>query len=106
MVNNFTLPTENNTRDIFEIFSFINNTSSGGIFFPLVLLGIGIISFIGAIVEGRSASRAAIFSFFICSILGSLLSVLGLLSAKYVYLSIILLAIAAFWHRLSNPNIS
>ena len=31
MVNNFTQPTVNDTQDLFSMFEFINNVSSGGL---------------------------------------------------------------------------
>jgi len=102
MPNNFTLPTVNDTQDIFTIFQFINNTSSGGLFFPLVLLGIWAIAFIGSIVEGKEAVRAWIFASFICSILGILLGIMGLLQRQTIYLLILLLAFGIFWLRLQN----
>lgn len=102
MANNFTLPTTNDTQDLFSMFQFINNTSSGGIFFPIILLSIWAIAFIGAIVEGKEAVRAWIFASFICAILGILLGVMGLLSRQWVYLLILLLAFGIFWIRLQN----
>ena len=102
MVNNFTLPTVNDTQDIFTIFTFINNTSSGGLFFPLVLLGIWAIIFVGSIVEGRQAVRAWIFASFVSSILGILLGIMGLFPRRWIYLLILLLAFGIFWLRLQN----
>ena len=52
VANNFTLPSVNDTQDLFTIFQFVN-TSSGGIFFPIILLAIWSIAFIVSVVEGR-----------------------------------------------------
>ena len=106
MANNFTLPGVNDTQDIFAIFQFINNTSSGGIFFPIILLAIWTIAFVGAIVEGRPASRAWIFSSFIASILGILLGIMGLLARQYVYLLILFVAFGVFWIRLEKAPLN
>ncbi len=102
MVNNFTLPTVNDTQDLYTIFTFINNTSSGGLFFPLILLGIWSIIFIGSIVEGRQAVRAWIFSSFVSAILGILLGIMGLLGRQWIYILILFVAFGIFWLRLQN----
>ena len=102
MPNNFTLPTVNDTQDLFSIFKFINNTSSGGLFFPIMLLTIWAIAFIGAIVEGRQAVRAWIFASFISSILAILLGIMGLLARQWIYLLILFVAFGVFWIRLQN----
>lgn len=102
MANNFTLPTVNDTQDLFTIFEFINNTSSGGIFFPIILLAIWAIAFIGSIVEGKEAVRAWIFASFVSGILATLLSVMGLLEARWMYLLILFVGFGLFWIRLQN----
>ncbi len=102
MPNNFTLPTVNDTQDLFTIFSFVNNSASGGLFFPLVLLGIWAIAFIGSVVEGRQAVRAWIFSSFVAGILGILLGIMGLLARQWIYLLILFIAFGVFWIRLQN----
>ncbi len=102
MANNFTLPTVNDTQDLFSIFRFINNTSSGGLFFPIILLAIWAIAFIGSIVEGKEAVRAWIYASFVSSILGILLGVMGLLARQWIYLLILFVAFGVFWIRLQN----
>lgn len=102
MANNFSLPTVNDTQDIFSMFTFINNTSSGGLFFPVMLLAIWSIAFIGSIVEGRDAVRAWIFASFASSILAILLGIMGLLARQWIYLLILFVAIGLFWARLQN----
>ena len=102
MVNNFTLPTVNDTRDIFTMFEFVNNSASGGIFFPIILLAIWAIAFIGSVVEGRQAVRAWIFASFVSAILGMLLGVMGVLASQWMYLLILFVAIGVFWIRLQN----
>lgn len=94
-------PTVNDTSDLFVVFKFVNN-ATGGLFFPLILLGIWLIAFIGAIAEGRPASRAFIFSSFVSTVLGMLLSIMGMLSINYVYFLILLIAFGIFWIRLES----
>lgn len=93
----FPTPTVNDTRDILGIFQFVNDQATGGIFFPVMLLVIWFIAFIGSIAEGRPASRAFIFSSFIAIILGSMLAILNFLDINYVYFLIILVGIGLFW---------
>lgn len=100
----FDTPTVNETGDMFELFSFINNKATEGLFFPVILLTIWLISFIGAIAEGRSASRAWIFSSFISAILGGLLVLLGFLSANYVFFLVLNIAFGIVWIYLSESK--
>lgn len=95
-------PTVNDTSDLFVVFKFVNDSATGGLFFPLILLGIWLIAFIGAIAEGRPASRAFIFSSFVSTVLGMLLSIMGMLSINYVYFLILLIAFGIFWIRLES----
>ncbi len=102
MANNFTLPTVNDTQDIFSMFKFINDTSSGGLFFPIILLSIWVIAFIGSIVEGKEAVKAWIYASFVSAILGILLGVMGLLARQWIYLLILFVAFGVFWIRIQN----
>lgn len=103
MPNNFTLPTANDTQDLFSIFQFLNNTSSGGLFFPIILLAIWAIAFIGSLVEGKEAVKAWIYASFVSTILGILLGVMNLLARQWIYLLILFIAFGVFWLRLQNP---
>lgn len=103
MPNNFTLPTVNDTQDLFTIFEFVNNSASGGLFFPIILMAVWAIAFIGSLAEGKEAVRAWIFSSFMASILGILLAIMGFLSSQYMYLLILFVAFGLFWIRLQNP---
>ena len=98
----FPTPTINETGDLFSMFQFVNNKATGGLFFPVILMTIWLIAFIGAIAERRPASRAFIFSSFISTILGVLLSIMGFLSVTYVYFLILLIAFGIFWIRLES----
>ncbi len=95
-------PTANETRDLFSIFQFVNDKATTGLFFPVILLTIWLVAFIGAIAEGRQASRAFIFSSFVSTVLGILLALMGFLSMTYVYFLILLIAFGIFWIRLEG----
>lgn len=95
-------PTANETADLFSIFQFIHVKATEGLFFPIMILTIWLIGFIGAIAEGRPASRAFIFSSFISAVLGILLSLMGFLSITYVYFLILLIAFGIFWISLEK----
>lgn len=102
MANNFTHPTVNDTQDMFSLFRFINDSASDGLFFPIILLSIWAIAFIGSIVEGKEAVRAWIYASFVCSILGILAGIMGFLGRQWIYLLILFLAFGIFWIRLQN----
>jgi len=103
MANNFTYPTANQTSDLYEIMKF-SNEASGNIFFPLLLFGIWVIAFVGAITEKKSAPIAWTFACFITMVSGMILGILELVSMQYVYLTVLLLAIGMFWLKLSNGS--
>lgn len=98
----FPVPNATQTQDIFEIAKFVNNEASGGIFFPIMLLVIWAIAFIGSISEGRGALRAWIFANFVCSILAIILALLGFLQATFIYFLVILLAFGVLFAKLQN----
>ena len=98
-------PNVTQTQDIFQIFEFINNTSSNGLFFPVMLGVIWSILFMTGFANGREASRSLIFSSFVCTILGVLLTLMGLLNPNYLYFLIILVGFGMIWLRLETaPN--
>lgn len=102
MGNIYPTPGVNDTLDIQTMFSWVNNTATEGIFFPIILFVIWVIAFIGSISEGREAFRAWIFASFICSILGIILGLLGFLQPAYIYFLIILLGMGLVWAKLTQ----
>ncbi len=100
----FPVPNANETRDILGVFTFVNNRASEGLFFPVMLLVIWFVAFIGAIAEGRPASRAWTFSSFITSILGGLLVLLGFLNNSYLFFSVLNVAFGIVWIYLSGSR--
>jgi hypothetical protein len=75
---------------------------SNFILMPVMLLVIFFISAIGMVFSGRSISRAITFSGFICSILGIVLSILGMLSTQYMYFCFFITGVGLIWTRLSE----
>lgn len=98
----YVLPNGSQSEGIYELFTWVNNVS-GGIFFPVIVLVIYIITFI-TLLSYTSPSRAMTFTSFLCAILGMMLSVLGLFSAGYMYLIIISLGAGVFWLSLENAS--
>lgn len=96
----YSTPGVNDTKDLQTIFRWVNNEASGGLFFPIVLLAIWVIAFVGAIAEGREAYRAWIFACFITTPMAILLGLLGFLSSTFIYFLIILLGFGLIWARL------
>lgn len=94
------------TRNLYNMFKFVNDGATGGLFMPVMLFVVWIIAFIGAISEGRQASRAWIFASFISSILAILLSLMGFLNSQYMYFTFIMVAAGLVWLKLdSAPGI-
>ncbi len=103
-MTHFPVPTVNDTQDFFEITRWVNNTATGGLFMPMMLLTIWVIAFIGSIAEGRPAYRAWIFASFIGSILSILLGLMGLLDPRYIYLNVLFVGIGLFWAHLQRAR--
>lgn len=96
-------PVMNGTEmdSLYGVFKFVND-GVGGIFMPMMLLAIWLIAFIGALAEGRQASRGFIFASFFCSILAIILSLAGMLSSQYMYFSFLLVGAGLVWYKLDN----
>lgn len=111
----YAMPNSTDTGGIFELFRYINNiqrigeADPIGLFFPVMLLCIFLISFISLLIYSYtrgepSASRAFAFSSFFCTVLGIMLSTLGFLSQQWMYLTIFMTAIGAVWLILENAR--
>jgi hypothetical protein len=98
--------TSNDTGNIFNLFGYVQNTATEGLFFPLTLLAVWIIALIGSLSEGRQFSLAFIFASFIVAILSVPLVFINFLSASYMYFSFILVGIGVIWMYLDrSPGI-
>ncbi len=100
----FPVPTVNDTRDLLAVFQFVSNEATQGLFFPLIILTIWVIQFIGVIAEGRPASRAWVFASFSSTILAIILGILAMMAQKWIYLLILMVSIGAFWVRLVSAR--
>jgi len=103
-MTNYSLMTYNDTRDLFTIVKWTNNTASSGLLFPIILAALWFILFIGSLSEARQASRAWTFASFICAILGILLALMSFLDSKWVYLLVLMTAGGLFWMRLEGSR--
>lgn len=107
MANIYALPNKTDTEGIYELFRYVNNTA-GGIFFPVIILVIWIIAFVSMLFSGNlerpSSSKAWIFASFVSSILSILLSILGLMASKYMYINFVLLGFGVLWAILENSK--
>lgn len=98
----YAVPTVNDTSNIYNLFSFVNSNSTGGHFMPIMLGVVWFVAMIGAIAEGRQASRAFIFSSFITSVLAMILSLIGMLNPQYMYFTFLMVAGGIVWYKLDN----
>ncbi len=100
----YPVPNATDTRDLLSIFQWISNVATDGLFFPLMILVIWVIQFIGVIAEGRPASRAWVFASFTATILSIILGILAMMAQKWIYLLILMVSIGAFWVRLVSAK--
>ena len=100
----YQIPNSNNTGDLLQIFQFVNNDLTGGLFMPLMILVIWVVQFISVIAESRPASRAFVFASFTATILSILLGLLAMIAQQYIYLLVILVSLGAFWIKLASAK--
>jgi len=94
----------NNTRDLLSIFQFVSNDLTGGLFFPIMILVIWVVQFIGVLAEGRPASRAWVFASFTATVLSIMLGLLALMEQRWIYLLVICVSLGAFWIKLASAR--
>ena len=95
----YTPPTGNDTEGIFEYFNYIN-VAAGGIFFPVILFVVWIVSFFA--MKQYSTPRAWTFASFFCSVLSIILATLDYISPKIMYVFFILLVVGLVWLKLDR----
>jgi hypothetical protein len=96
----YNTPTINDTGGFYEIFKFIANDTTGGLFFPVILLVVWVVAFMST--KGFSNSRAFTFASFFCSILSIMMGILDVINPRYMYLCFILTAIGIVWLKLDT----
>ena len=92
-------PTSNDTIGIFEFFNYVNSVA-GGLFFPVILLVIWIVTFVGT--KQYTTSRAWTIASTIISFISIPLAVAGLIAPRWMYMSFVLLAVGVLWLKLEN----
>ena len=109
MTNWYASPNLSDTEGLFTYFKYVNNTLSDGLFFPVMLLVIWVISFVATFsVTGQdktAAAKGVVFASFFAAVLGVPLSIMGMLNPVYMYLPGILLATGLLILYLQRSNI-
>lgn len=100
----YPVATTNDTGDLLEVFQFVAGPATDGLFFPIMILVIWIVQFIGVIAEGRPASRAWVFASFTSTILSIILGILALMEQRWIYLLVIMVSLGAFWIKLASSR--
>ena len=96
----YIVPTGNETAGIYEMFKYVTNVATEGLFFLVMIIVIWIIAFLAT--KQYSNSRAFFFASFFCSILSMILATLDLLAPRFMYLFIIFTAIGFVWLKLET----
>lgn len=100
----FPIPEPSDTRDLLSIFQWISDSATGGLFFPIVIVVIWVVQFIGVIAENRPSSRAFLFASFTATILSIILGILAMMAQKYIYLLILMVSLGVFWVKLATAR--
>ena len=100
----YPVPEPENTRTLLAIFQFVSNNLTSGLFFPIMILVIWVVQFIGVLAEGRPASRAWVFASFSATILSIMLGILAMMEQKWIYLLVIAVSLGAFWIKLASAK--
>lgn len=102
-ITNYTLPTNAN-QSITGMYTFMRWIQepgvSGGVFIPWVLFGVYVIALL--LLKGYQNSKAFSGASFMFMILAIIFRVLGFLSNKWMYFSIILVGLGAVWMHVDN----
>lgn len=96
----YAMPNATDTESIFAILRY-TNTVSEGIFFPVMILVVSIITFVAGL-STTSVSKAWAFAGFIATVLSIPLAVLDLIAPTYAYFAVFCLAAGIFWVKLEN----
>lgn len=100
----YPIPNVTDTRDLLSVFQWISNTATDGLFFPIMILVIWVVQFIGVLAEGRPASRAWLFASFTATILSIILGILAMMAQKWIYLLILFVSLGVFWVKLASAR--
>ncbi len=100
----YPVPNATDTRDLLSVFQWISQTATDGLFFPVMILVVWIVQFIGVLSEGRPASRAWVFASFTATILSIMLGILAMMAQKWIYLLVLMVSLGAFWIKLATAR--
>jgi|SRR6056297_1087902 len=95
----YTEPIANDTEGFFSFFNFVNNASSG-LFFPLMLLVIFIITFIST--KQYSTSRAWTTASILTAFISIPLAIGELIASRWMYMAFIFTAVGILWMKLEK----
>ncbi len=99
----YPVPDVEDTRDLLSIFQFVSELT-GGLFWPIMVLVIWVVQFIGILANGKRASKAWVTASFTATILSILLGLLALIEQKWIYLLVISVSLGAFWIKLATAR--
>ncbi len=100
----YDVPNITDTRDFLSLFQFISNSATDGLFFPVMILVVWVVQFIGVLSEGRPAPRAFVFASFTATILSIILGILAMMAQKWIYLLVLMVSLGAFWIKLARAK--
>lgn len=101
MVDIYPWPGENQTLDINGIGAYVTAVTDG-IFFPLILFALFIITFV--VTMGYGIGRAFVFASFFSSIIAIFLVVGGFLNPGFMYLLFVMLGVGLMILRLGKSS--
>ena len=96
----YTLPTGNQTGELYDMFKFIGGTPTGGLFWVSMLLVVWVIAFMA--LKQYSTSRAWTFASFFCAILSIFMAIMDYLAPKWMYFTIFMFLIGLVWLKLEE----
>ncbi len=95
----YTEPTSNETAGLFEMFKYVNNVADG-LFWPSMMLVIWVVIFIGT--KQYSSARAFTAASTITGFVSIILAVGDLVAPKWMYLSLLMIAVGVLWLKLEK----
>jgi hypothetical protein len=101
MADIYPYPTENQTLGFNEIVAWTNDVTNN-LLFPLILLAMFVITFVGTMNFGNG--RAFTYSMFFCSVLAIFMTVARMLNPVWMYLCFVGLGIALLIMRISKSS--
>jgi len=92
-------PTANDTIGFYEFFNYVNVVADG-LFFPLILLVIWVVIFMGT--KQYTTSRAFTVASVVSAILSILLVTMQLIAPKWMYLCFVLAGVGILWLKIEG----